>query len=178
MEVITTQIFKAHLGELILGSYRDQLCLCDWRFRKMRIAIDKRIQKGLDAAYEEGDTTIIQIAKNQLNEYFDGEREEFDIPLKMVGTSFQQRIWNELLKIPYGKTETYLGISQKINNVKAIRAVAAANGANAISIIIPCHRIIGSKGEMIGYGGGLNVKRKLLQLESKTPEQLPLFNNM
>ena len=144
----------------------------------MRPVIDKRITNELNADFEEAETSAIQIAQQQLNEYFNGERTAFDIPLQMVGTTFQKSIWDELLKIPYGKTETYLGISRRIKNEKTIRAVAAANGANAISIIIPCHRVIGSKGELTGYAGGIDVKRKLLQLESgiQEPEQLQLFN--
>ncbi|KAB2868464.1 MAG: methylated-DNA--[protein]-cysteine S-methyltransferase, partial [Bacteroidales bacterium] len=101
----------------------------------------------------------------------------FELPLLLIGTPFQKSIWNELLKIPYGKTETYMGLSQKLNNTKAIRAVAAANGANAISIIVPCHRIIGSNGELVGYAGGVDVKQKLLRLENSDnyAEQLKLF---
>jgi len=83
----------------------------------------------------------------------------------MVGSPFQKSVWEELLKIPYGSTETYLGISNKLNNPKAIRAVASANGANAISVIVPCHRIIGSDGNLVGYAGGIDVKSKLLTLE-------------
>ncbi len=173
MNKISTQNFKTPFGELILGSFKDQLCLCDWRYRKMRSKIDKRIQMGLDAFYEDEETAVIQSTKNQLIEYFKGERKEFDIPLQMVGTPFQQNVWNELLNIPYGKTETYLGLSQKLNNKKAIRAVASANGANAMAIFIPCHRVIGSDGELVGYAGGVNVKKKLLQIES---EQLQLFD--
>ncbi len=170
---INIQYFKTQYGELILGSFENKLCLCDWRYRKMRKEIDQRIQSGLDAEYVEEETDVILETKKQLHEYFKKERKEFDIPLKLVGTNFQQNIWNELLNISYGKTETYLGLSKKIKNTKAIRAVAAANGANAISIIVPCHRIIGSDGDLIGYAGGLNIKRKLLQLESK---QMLLFS--
>ena len=173
MNKISIKLFKTPFGELILGSYKDRLCLCDWRYRKMRSKIDKRIQMGLDAYYVDEETAVIQTTKNQLIEYFKGDRKEFDIPIQMVGTPFQQSIWNELMKIPYGKIETYLGLSKKISNTKAIRAVAAANGANAIGFFIPCHRIVGSNGELTGYAGGLNVKEKLLQLES---EQLLLFN--
>ena len=175
--VINIDYYNTPFGELIMGSFEEQLCICDWRYRKMRTGIDKRIQSGLDAVYEEGETLIIVSAKQQLEEYFSGDREEFNIKLLMVGTSFQHTIWNELVKVPYGETETYLGLSQKINNEKAIRAVAAANGANALAIFVPCHRIIGSKGELVGYAGGLGVKKKLLQLENieKYPEQLNLF---
>lgn len=131
----------------------------------------------MDASFEEGETAIVESAKHQLNEYFSAERKDFDIPLMMVGSTFQQTVWDELLKIPYGKTESYLGLSRKIGNEKAIRSVAAANGANAIAIMIPCHRIIGSDGKLIGYGGGLQAKRKLLQLEmnDQPSGQLPLF---
>ena len=143
----------------------------------MRPIIDKRILQGLNAYFKEEETITIQFAQNQLDEYLNGDRSEFDIPLQMVGTTFQQGVWNELLKIPYGKTESYLGISRKINNEKAIRSVAAANGANAIAIFIPCHRVIGQNGKLTGYGGGLHAKKKLLQLEMQrqAPEQMELF---
>jgi methylated-DNA-[protein]-cysteine S-methyltransferase len=171
------QYYKTVLGELMLGSFSGQLCLCDWRYRKLRAAIDKRIQDGLNASFEERDSMVIMDAMQQLEEYFSGDRIDFDVPLAMVGTSFQKTVWNELIKIPFGKTESYLGLSRKIGNEKAIRSVATANGANAISIFIPCHRIIGSDGKLTGYGGGLQTKRKLLQLEmqNQASDQLKLF---
>lgn len=175
MAKISIQYFKTSFGELVLGSFEDQLCLCDWRYRKMRTAIDKRIQSGLQADYHEEYSDIIEECKKQLSAYFNAELEQFDLALNFVGTDFQKKVWSELIKIPFGKTETYLGLSKRLENPKAIRAVAAANGANAISIIIPCHRIIGSNGELIGYAGGLNTKKKLLALESNEPDQLQLF---
>ncbi len=178
MNKIYLQYFKTPVGELILGDFHGKLCLCDWKYRKMRPTIDKRIQEGIDASFDEGETIITETVKHQLNEYFSADRIIFDVPLLMVGSSFQKTVWNELLKIPYGKTESYLGLSRKIGNEKAIRSVAAANGANAISIIVPCHRIIGSDGKLTGYGGGLQAKRKLLQLEmnNQPSGQLPLFS--
>jgi methylated-DNA-[protein]-cysteine S-methyltransferase len=178
MNRIIIEYFKTPVGELILGAYHEKLCLCDWRYRKMRPTIDKRMQEGLNASFTEGETTVTETAKHQLNEYFSADRTDFDIPLLMVGSSFQKTVWNELMKIPFGKTESYLGLSRKIGNEKAIRSVAAANGANAISIIVPCHRIIGSDGRLTGYGGGLQAKRKLLQLEmhNQVSDQLKLFN--
>ena len=178
MNKIYLQYFKTPVGELILGDFHGKLCLCDWKYRKMRPTIDKRIQEGIDASFDEGETIITETVKHQLNEYFSADRIIFDVPLLMVGSSFQKTVWNELLKIPYGKTESYLGLSRKIGNEKAIRSVAAANGANAISIIVPCHRIIGSDGKLTGYGGGLQAKRKLLQLEMNNQPfgQLPLFS--
>ena len=175
--IIHIQFLKTSFGELLIGSFEERVCICDWRYRKNRSIIDKRIQEGLNAKYVEEETKIICFAIQQLTEYFRTERKVFDIPLQLVGTTFQQIVWNELLKIPYGKTETYLKLSRKIKNEKAVRAVASANGANAISIIVPCHRVIGSRGELTGYAGGLTAKRKLLQLESnfQTLEQLKLF---
>ena len=164
-DIISIQYHNTEFGKLILGSFKNQLCLCDWKHRKMRAAIDSRIQKGLNAEYVQQDSSIIAESIKQISEYSAGQRVSFDIPLMLVGTDFQKSVWKELMKIPYGTTASYLGLSKQLGNEKAIRAVATANGANAISIIIPCHRIIGSKGEMIGYAGGTPTKRKLLELE-------------
>ena len=173
---INIEYHKTPYGELIIGSFENSLCLCDWRYRKMRNSIDNRIKSGLDADYIEKSSPIIDETKAQLTQYFDGERTEFNIPLLLIGSDFQKSVWNALLQIPYGKTDTYLGLSQKLKNEKAIRAVAGANGANCISIIIPCHRIIGSDGKLVGYAGGLNVKKKLLILEKALIDnQLSLF---
>lgn len=173
---IKIQYFKTPYGELIIGSFEDKLCLCDWRYRKMRESIDKRIKKGLNSDFIEESSDVIENTKAQLTEYFTDERKEFDIPLLFVGSDFQKSIWDALTQIPYGTTNTYLGLSRIIGNEKAIRAVASANGANAISIIVPCHRIIGSDGKMVGYAGGLAVKKKLLSLENALYEsQLSLF---
>ncbi|MFC2111100.1 methylated-DNA--[protein]-cysteine S-methyltransferase [Bacteroidota bacterium] len=176
---IKIEYFKTPYGELILGSFENKLCLSDWRYRKMRISIDKRINAGLNAVFIEKETKVINETKTQLAQYFNGERTEFDIHLLLIGTDFQKSVWNALQQIPYGKTDTYLGLSKKLANEKAIRALANANGANAISIIIPCHRIIGSDGKLVGYASGLDVKRKLLSLEnSLSKNQLSLFENL
>ncbi len=177
MDTISIEYFKTPLGELILGSFEEKLCLADWRYRKMRESIDSRIKKGLRAEYKEEGSKVIEGAKEQLAAYFNGKRTDFDIPLLLVGSEFQKRVWDELLKIPFGETESYLNLSRNLGDEKAIRAVASANGANAISIIIPCHRIIGSNNELTGYAGGLEAKKRLLQLESanENVEQLNLF---
>jgi len=177
MNNINVEYYKSPVGELILGEYKGEICLCDWRYRKLRAAIDQRIQNGLGANYVERDMSVVDDVIKQLDSYFTGELEIFDLPFHLVGTPFQQNVWRELIKIPFGETDSYLGLSRKLNNEKAVRAVASANGANAISIIVPCHRIIGSKGELVGYAGGLPVKKKLLQIESKNkyPEQMRLF---
>lgn len=163
--------FQSPFGEILLGSFNNQLCIADWRCRKMRKQIDQRIQTALNAIYAAKEDAVLEETKKQLTQYFKQERTTFDIPLLLVGTDFQKSVWNALMEIPFGKTETYLGLSKKLENEKAIRAVAAANGANAISIIIPCHRIIGSNGDLIGYAGGLTTKMKLLELENPTFNQ-------
>ena len=162
---ILVSYFTTPFGELILGSFKGELCLCDWKYRKMRESVDNRVKTGLKAEFKQEGSTVVENTKQQLNEYFDRKRTSFDIPLKLVGTQFQKQVWNELQQIPHGETDSYLGLSKKLGNVKAIRAVAAANGANALSILIPCHRIIGSDGSLVGYAGGLSAKEKLLDLE-------------
>jgi len=166
MNDICIQTYKSPVGEILLGSYDGRLCLADWKYRKMRGSIDKRIQKGLSCEYVEVSSPVIETTILQLNEYFEGTRKTFDIPLLMVGTDFQKSVWHGLIAIPYAKTASYLQLSKNIGNEKAVRAVASANGANAISILIPCHRIIGSNGDLVGYAGGLPAKKKLLELES------------
>ena len=173
---IKTAYFKTPYGELIIGSFDDKLCLCDWQYRKMRHAIDSRIKSQLNAEYIEGSCELLNHTKEQLEEYFSGTRTTFEIPLLLVGSGFQKSVWEALLQIPFGTTETYSGLSRKLGNEKAIRAVATANGANALSIVVPCHRVIGSNGNMIGYAGGLEAKKSLLSLENALSQgQLNLF---
>lgn len=170
MKQINIQYYKTSVGELLLGSFEDKLCLLDYRYRKMRNAVDKRIQTAAKANYVEQSDEVIETAKQQIDEYLTGNRTTFDIPLIMFGTDFQKRVWKALIEVPYGATSSYLQLAKSINNEKAVRAVATANGANAMSIIIPCHRIIGSDGSLVGYAGGLPAKKRLLSLENS-----PLF---
>lgn len=104
-------------------------------------------------------------AEQEILEYFTGKRKDFELPLSPSGTEFQKRVWKNLLKIPYGKTVSYAELAQMSGNKKACRAVGGANNKNPISILIPCHRCIGSDGRLVGYGGGLNIKQFLLELE-------------
>ena len=110
------------------------------------------------------DTTVANVF-NQLKEYFNRKRRKFNLTLDIIGTDFQKRVWKELLKIPYGETITYNQLSINLGDKKLVRAAASANGANPLPIVIPCHRVIGSDGTLVGYGGGLEVKQKLLELE-------------
>jgi methylated-DNA-[protein]-cysteine S-methyltransferase len=131
----------------------------------MRSAVDGRISRGLNAEFIESDAPVLGETKRQLDEYFRAERMQFELPLLMVGSDFQKRVWDELLNVGYGETASYLGLAERMGGKNAVRAVAGANGANAIAIIVPCHRIIGGKGELVGYAGGLKAKEKLLALE-------------
>ena len=111
------------------------------------------------------ETPLIRECFNQLKEYFQGTRREFTIPIEAEGSEFQKKVWKALLDIPYGQTRTYKEIAIAIGNEKACRAVGMANNRNPISIIIPCHRVIGANGKLVGYGGGLDIKEKLLNIE-------------
>ena len=113
------------------------------------------------------ETELILQCKMQLDEYFRGERKTFDLPLAPKGTDFQKKVWNALQKIPYGETKTYGEIAAAVGNPKAARAVGMANNKNPIGIIIPCHRVVGANGKLVGYAGGMDKKEWLLQLERK-----------
>ena len=113
----------------------------------------------------ERETELIKETYNQLNEYFEKKRRKFDIPIKLHGSEFQNKVWNALCTIPYGETCTYKDIAKKIGNIKAVRAVGGANNKNPIMIIVPCHRVIGANGSLVGFGAGVEVKRYLLTLE-------------
>lgn len=164
--IIKIKNYKSTCGVLILGSFKEKLCLCDWQIEKHRDHVNRRLQRMLNAEFEEGTSEVIEKAAGQLDEFFAGQRREFDIPLMFVGTDFQKTVWNELLRIPFGKTVSYGEMARRIGMPKAVRAVANANGANAISIFAPCHRVIGSDHSLTGYGGGLDAKQALLELES------------
>ena len=162
MNQINIQHYKTKIGKLILGSFKNKLCLLDFRHRRMRITIDNRIKTGLDAEFVEKDNKILKETRRQIDEYLLGKRKRFNIPILMVGTNFQKTVWKALMQIKYGETASYLDLAKRIKNEKAVRAVANANGANSIGLIIPCHRIIENNGGLGGYGGGLPIKKRLL----------------
>jgi methylated-DNA-[protein]-cysteine S-methyltransferase len=128
---------------------------------------------------ENDSTELLDKCIIQLDEYFEGKRRDFDLPLSQQGSSFQTNVWEHLLKIPFGKTISYLQLSKQIGDVKAIRAIAAANGKNNLAIVVPCHRVIGSDAKLVGYAGGLWRKKWLLEHETKVHsgiEQSLLFS--
>ena len=167
MPHINIQYFNSSCGLFVLASFGDKLCLCDWSNNPCAERNKRRIERYLNASFKIETTSVLEEAKRQLDGYFAGNRKAFTIPLDLVGTDFQQQVWNELLNIPYGATISYKEIAQNIGKPKAVRAVAGAIGANGISILIPCHRVIGSDKSLTGYAGGLKAKKMLLQIETQ-----------
>ena len=147
-------VISSPIGPLTIGDCGGELT---------HLLFDGEVPKG----YAEGKSELLQRTEAQLSEYFEGKRHEFDLPLKPSGTEFQQRVWAALMDIPYGETRTYKDIAIAAGCPKGYRAVGMANHNNPISIIVPCHRVIGSGGKLTGYGGGLPVKEYLLGLERK-----------
>jgi methylated-DNA-[protein]-cysteine S-methyltransferase len=141
------------------------LAVANEGLREIRFA-DSEKRAATDPSWKE-DSSALGDALRELRAYFAGELETFDLRLAPEGTPFQQRVWSELLKIPYGETISYGELARRIGNPNASRAVGLANGSNPIPIVIPCHRVIGSNGKLTGYGGGLPVKEKLLALEKR-----------
>ena len=164
---ISLQHYDSPCGRLVLASFADRLCLCDWSDNPFAERNRRRIEKYLKATSKTETSSVLEETKRQLDEYFAGKRKAFDIQLCLVGTDFQHKVWNALRSIPYGSTKSYKNIAQCIGKPKAVRAVAGAIGANAISILIPCHRVIGSNHSLTGYAGGLEAKRGLLGMETQ-----------
>lgn len=168
---LKNQIYIAHyqqgVFDMVMGCFEDKLCLFNYRDKPSRSAVDKRIQRALNAEFVEQETPLLEQARQQMDAYLAGELIQFDLPLLLLGTEFQKSVWQALLAVPYGETASYLELAQAINKPTACRAVANANRANALSMIIPCHRIIGRDGTLVGYGGGLERKQALLDLEYK-----------
>ncbi len=151
-------------GALRIATYDGNLVLCDWANEACSRKL-ARMANSLGTAVAEGVSPLTDMVIAQIDDYFAGRRTVFDLPLRFVGTDFQVSVWQSLLGIPYGRTITYAEQSRRIGRPDAVRAVAAADGANPIVIIAPCHRVIGSNGSMTGYAGGVDVKVKLLALE-------------
>ena len=161
------------IGPLLAGANEDGICLLEFTDRRMLETQIKILEKRLNAELYSGKSPYFKPLAKQIAEYFSGDRHEFDIPLVTPGTPFQKEVWEAITTVPFGKIRTYKQQSIQINNPKAVRAVGSANGDNRIAIIIPCHRILGNNGALVGYGGGLWRKRFLLELEN--PNQTRMF---
>lgn len=155
------------LGPMLAGATEEGICLLEFVDRRMLETQLQRIKKLLNADLMPGTNGHFEELNQQITEFFAGKRKQFTIPLVLDGTAFQKRVWRELMEIPYGNTRSYKEQAEKINSPQAVRAVAKANGDNRIAIIVPCHRVIGSNGKLVGYGGGLWRKQYLLNLEAQ-----------
>ena len=153
------------LGSMIMGVSDQGLCLLEFAERRMLDTQLKRLRQRMGRVFLPGDHPLMQQVKNELDAYFDGSLRTFSVPLQAPGTVFQESVWDALCKIPYGETRSYGDIAGQIGQASAVRAVGRANGDNRIAIIIPCHRVVGSDGELTGYGGGLWRKEYLLAME-------------
>ena len=154
------------LGDMLAVASEHGLCLLEFIGQNGVERELAQVQAARGGPAQQGMNTILEQTREQLVQYFSGQLREFSVPLDLVGTAFQQRVWQALLAIPYGQTWSYAQEAVHIGQPSATRAVAAANGANKLSIIVPCHRVIGSNGRLTGYGGGLPRKQALLALEA------------
>ena len=175
MQQVSIQYYSSPCGEIILASVGDELCLCDWNEMPCAERNKLRLSRYMKAEFKIETSSILEQTKKQLDEYFTGNRKTFDIPLHPVGTDFQKKVWHALLNIPYGETRSYKEIAQSIGSPNSVRAVAGAIGANGISIFIPCHRVIGSNHSLTGFAGGLDAKRRLLELEAEQKQHKMLI---
>ena len=169
--VILIHRITTPLGPMFLCATKQGVCLLEYTDRKMLETEFKDLQRLLKAKILIGENEHIKQAKRELEEYFSGKRKTFDVALHTPGTDFQNMAWKALMKVPFGSTSTYSNQAKKINKPKAVRAVGTANGCNRISIIVPCHRIIGKDGNLTGYGGGIERKKWLIEFEKKINSQ-------
>jgi AraC family transcriptional regulator of adaptative response/methylated-DNA-[protein]-cysteine methyltransferase len=153
------------LGPMIAGATVDALCLLEFADRRMLELQFRRVQKHFDAFFMPGVNSKLEQISRELEAYFNGSLQKFEVPISVPGTPFQQNVWKYLQTIPYGKTQSYRDVAIALGMPKAVRAVARANGDNRLAIVVPCHRVIGNDGELTGYGGGLWRKRRLLDIE-------------
>ncbi|MGI5975125.1 MAG: methylated-DNA--[protein]-cysteine S-methyltransferase [Paludibacter sp.] len=155
------------LGLMIACASKKGICMFEFADQEHIELQISRISKAFKVTLLEGENPHFDTLRQQLKEYFKGECKEFNIPLDLVGTDFQKKVWKSLIEIPYGSTISYGEQAKLIGKPKAVRAVANANAKNKVSIILPCHRVIGADGKLTGYGGGLWRKEKLLELEKQ-----------
>lgn len=168
---ISQTYIETPLGEMIACATDKGICLLEFNDRKKLDGQFKKLAKDLNANIVEQENKHFALLKKELEAYFNHDLKIFTVPLDLVGTEFQKKVWQALLTIPYGKTVSYLQQSESMGNPLSIRAVANANGMNKIAIIVPCHRVIGSNGKLTGYAGGLERKQFLLNLEKGITEK-------
>lgn len=165
---------ESSVGPLVVGATDEGICLLEFSDRRMLETQLETLRRRFHAALVPGRHRLVGELQRQLDEYFAGRRREFSLPLVHPGTPFQQKVWKALLAIPYGRTRSYQDVAKLVGHPRAVRAVGTANGMNRIAILVPCHRVVNSNGELGGYGGGLWRKRWLLDLESAQRKPAPL----
>ncbi len=165
-----SSIINSPLGDLLLVCNDHHLLLCEFYSPERVDAQLEALRRYFDHDITPGQHAILQQANAELNEYFSGRRQRFTLPLSLLGSPFQQQVWQALLAIPYGHTRSYADIAHQIGQPDAVRAVGMANGQNRLAIVIPCHRVINESGALGGYGGGLARKQWLLDLETGRPQ--------
>ena len=171
MRRVLYQYFASPCGLLLLGELDEKLCCCDWveEASSASSVVSRSLGrlKEKKLVFVQGQTPFLEEVARQLTAYFEGKLRDFSIPFHLVGSSFQVRVWEALQTIPYGETVSYAELASRISAPRAYRAIGQANHVNPISIILPCHRVIGSNGALVGYGGGLATKEYLLALEKR-----------
>jgi len=176
--MILTQTIDTPIGLMVAGAVKEGICLLEFADRKMLNAEYRILKKYLETGIADGNNIHLDNLRKELDDYFSGKKKEFSVPLVYTGTDFQKSVWDELIRIPYGTTRSYGKQAAALGNTLSVRAVAGANGMNKISIIVPCHRVIGEDGNLTGYGGGLWRKKWLIEHEMKysgKPTSLSLF---
>ena len=166
--IIQYQYYTSPCGELVLYSFGGRLCMCNWSRSHDASSASLMMRRELQADFEEKSSAVIRQAVRQLDAYFARKTETLKVPLLLVGTDFQKRVWQSLVSIPYGHTTTYGELARQLGVPTATRAVANACSENVLALFLPCHRVLGKQGDLYGYSGGLAVKRYLLDLEDNT----------
>lgn len=173
--MIAIQKIETPLGDMWAGAVDEGICLLEFHDIRLFPKESEKFHEWIPGDFHETHHPHLVSLKKQLNEYFNKQRLDFDLPLHFPASPFQMRVWDSLLTIPFGKTISYAAQAEKIGDKKAIRAMAKANGDNRIAILIPCHRVIGSNGDLTGYAGELWRKKALLELEGSILKQGELF---
>ncbi len=171
---ITTYTIAEHLPRLILGEHEGKVCLCDWDLPHRKAIMLRQLGRYLSLTAQDiqaESTPLLEEVKAYLDAYNGGHQGPCDVPMMLLGTVFQQTVWQALRTIPYGTTLTYQQFAQRLHHASAVRAIAHAIGQNMLSILLPCHRVIGGHGHLTGYAGGLTAKTYLLQIEQVSKSQ-------
>jgi len=167
MNAINLQFYKHKYTEFVIGSYNGRVCILDYRYRKQRASLDRKISAALNAKFVYKNDETIEHAISQIDDYFMGMQNNLTFNVLPIGSRFDKQVWNELSSIKSGETSTYSELASKMGPLVSPRNVAISCGLNTLAIIIPCHRVINSNGDIGNYGGGVDMKERLLRLESR-----------